>query len=37
MIFSHDSEEKVDAGVQDAVQPEATSDRPKRAHLKLVK
>jgi stringent starvation protein B len=37
MIFSHDSEEKVDAGVHDAVQPEATSDRPKRAHLKLVK
>ncbi len=37
MIFSHDSEEKTDAEVQDAVQPAASPDGPKRAHLKLVK
>lgn len=37
MIFSHDNDEKADAEVQEAVQPEDTSERPKRAHLKLVK
>ena len=37
MIFSHDNEERVDADIQDAVKPSASSDRPKRAHLKLVK
>ena len=39
MIFSHDSEEKAGTEIHEAVQPdaEAASDRPKRAHLKLVK
>ena len=41
MIFSHDSEEKAGAEIRDSarpnVPPNLDPDRPKRAHLKLVK
>ena len=37
MIFSHDNEEKADTAVDEAVQPDTAPERPKRAHLKLVK
>jgi stringent starvation protein B len=36
MIFSHDNDEKTDAQVPE-VTPSAGSERPKRAHLKVVK